>query len=104
MREAGAALIGRIATPQQLAPHFVIQADEIRLDEAAVRLQPDHAVRQHRSIPGSSSSCDRSRSGAYIGCGNVGAVMTGSISGIGADGAVGGSSPAALAADRTGRR
>ena len=31
------------------------------------------------SSPGSSSSCDRSRSGSYIGCGNVGAAMIGSI-------------------------
>ena len=36
------------------------------------------------SRPGSSSSCERSRSGSYIGCGNVGAAITVSMPTVGA--------------------
>ena len=38
-REVRAALIGRVLAPQQLARHLVIEADEVRLDEAVVGLE-----------------------------------------------------------------
>ena len=52
------------------------------------------------SRPGSSSSCDISRSGSYIGCGNDGAIMTVSVPTGVTPGAVGGStlSPVVIAA------
>src|SRR5215471_14666543 len=40
--EAGAALVGGKAAPQQLAAHLDIETDHVRFDETAIRLESQH--------------------------------------------------------------
>ena len=77
--EVGAALVGRVLAPEQLARHLVVEPDHVGLDEARVRLEHADRVRRHLvERPAAASPASMSRSGSYIGSGNSGAAMIGS--------------------------
>ena len=50
--EAGAALVGGILPPEQLASHLMAQAGHVRLDEGAVDRQDAEGVVGHDVEPG----------------------------------------------------
>ena len=79
--EVGAALVGRVAVPQQLAGHLVVEADQERLDEAPVgREQRDGVGRGHLVQPGQQPLARRGRPAARTSAGGrPGAAITGSM-------------------------
>ena len=65
--------VARELAPEQLRGELVVQSDHVRLDEARVVVSSVTVSSvDRRRRPGAGSSGERSRSGSYIGCGNVG--------------------------------